>query len=266
MHGLGNDFVVVNELQLEAVAEKDKASFAKKFCKRHFGIGADGVLFLCKAALEKADFRMRIFNADGSEAETCVNGLRCVAFEKFLIDGRKKPFYRIETALGVAQAKVFPGKENNAKVELLLLGRKEFGKSKKITINGKGFEYYPVDVGNPHAVVFLKEPVGSFPVEEIGHAFEFHKAFRPHRTNTEFVNVVSPVKVKMRVHERGACETMACGSGSIAIVIAGVNAGFLHKGKWVSVEQPGGTLEIMAGKEVFLRGPAQKVFQGKIDW
>ena len=262
IHGLGNDFVTVNEFEKELVS--DKAKFAKKFCDRHLGVGADGILFLCKS--NKADFKMRIFNADGSEAENCVNGLRCIAFEKFLIDNKSKGEYKIETLQGIVEAKVSESEEDLALVELQLLGKREFKGKFSIVVKGKAFEYYDVDVGNPHAVVFLKESVKDFPLEEIGHAFECHEAFKPNRTNTEFVNIVSPTKVNMRVHERGVCETMACGSGSIAIVIAGINAGVLEENKWVNVEQPGGTLEIKADKDIFLRGPAQKVFKATLKW
>jgi len=266
IHGLGNDFIVINETEGDIVAEKDKPFFAKRSCQRKAAVGADGVLFLCKPKARGADFRMRIFNSDGSEAETCVNGLRCVAFEKSLLGGKAGENFRIETVQGIVEAKIAEQKGNKAEVELHLLGRREFQGKYYLTIGGKSFEYFKVGVGNPHAVVFLKENVQHFPVEEIGHAFEWHAAFKPERTNTEFVNVLSPRKARMRVHERGACETMACGSGSIAIVLAGIGAGVLEGGKWVAVEQPGGTLEIKAGKELFLRGPAQKVFEGTLDW
>ena len=266
IHGLGNDFIVISELGGEKVSEKEKPFFAKRICQRKIAVGADGVLFLCRPKANGPDFRMRIFNSDGSEAETCVNGLRCVALEKFLLGGKEKSAFRIETVQGIVEAKIAEHKGNKADVELHLLGRREFQGKYYLTIGGKSFEYFKVDVGNPHAVVFLKESVQHFPVEEIGHAFEWHASFKPERTNAEFVNVLSPRRVKMRVHERGACETMACGSGSIAIVLAGIEAGVLEGGKWVAVEQPGGTLEINAGKELFLRGPAQKVFEGIADW
>lgn len=266
MHGLGNDFIVVNEMQEEVIAERDKEFFAVNNCKRRISIGADGVLFLCKPRSPNADFRMRIFNADGSEAETCVNGLRCVAFENFLMEGKKKKNFNIESGNGIISAKIVAEKKNKATVELHLPAKPIFKGKFHLIVKGKGFEYYSVDVGNPHAVVFLKETVQHFPVEEIGHAFEWHKAFQPHRTNTEFANIVSPKKIKMRVHERGACETAACGSGAIATVVAAINAGVAEANEWVSVEMPGGPLEIKAGEQVFLRGAAQKVFVGAIEW
>ena len=260
IHGLGNDFIVISELQGEKI--KNKEEFAKKHCKRNLGVGADGILFLCPS--EKADFKMRIFNADGSEAENCVNVLRCVALEKFLLDEKKKKEFSIETLAGSANAKIMGFEKNKAVVEILFLGKKEFREKSYITVNGKSFEYYFVDVGNPHAVVFLKDNVSDFPVEEIGHKIEYHEKFAPARTNTEFVNLISPKHVKMRVHERGACETMACGSGSIAIALAGIEAGVLEKNAWIKVEQPGGIIEIKIGKELLLRAEAKKVFEGKI--
>lgn len=295
IHGLGNDFIAINELNKEII--KDKGGFAKRFCDRHFGVGADGVLFLCKsnkafllpqkASLQterfarprkallskvgkkvlrtKADFRMRIFNSDGSEAENCVNGLRCVALQRFLLGKKKKKKYSIETLAGLVNATIISFAKNSGLVEIGFLGKKEFKGRFYLDVDGQSFEYFSVDVGNPHAVFFLKDPVDSFPVEQIGHKIEYHKMFAPARTNAEFVNAISPTEVKMRVHERGACETQACGSGSIAIVIAGVNAGVLDKKKWVSVRQPGGTLEINFGeKNLFLRGSAEIVFSGTL--
>lgn len=262
IHGLGNDFIVINEMQKEIV--KDKSSFAKQSCNRHFSVGADGVLFLCKSG--KADFRMRIFNSDGSEAENCVNGLRCVALQKFLLDKKKKKNYSIETLAGPVKARIVSFKKSIALVEIGFLGKKEFKGKFYLDVEGQAFEYYFVDVGNPHAVIFLKDSVETFAVEAIGHKIEYHPQFAPSRTNAEFVNVVSPTQVRMRVHERGACETKACGSGSIATVIAGVNAGLLEAGKWVAVKQPGGALEInFDSSQLLLRGNAEKVFEGKLE-
>ncbi len=266
LHGIGNDFIAVNELQRELIEEKDKSFFATKNCKRRVAVGSDGVLFLCKPKGREADFRMRMFNPDGSEAETCVNGLRCAALEKFLADGKEKKAYKIETGQGIVNARLSNAKKDRAVIELQLLGKTEFRGKFQLIVNGKGFEYSSVDVGNPHAVVFLKDSVQQFPVEEIGHAFEWHRAFQPDRTNTEFVNVLSPRSIKIRVHERGACETAACGSGAIASVVAGIDAGVVDENKWVSVEMPGGTLEIKAGKKLSLRGPAQRVFIGSMEW
>jgi len=262
IHGLGNDFIVVAELEQTKIPEDKKAAFAKKFCSRKFSVGADGVLFLQPS--QKADFKMRIFNADGSEAETCINGLRCAALQKFFIDGGKE--MSIETIQGKVNARLLQENPFSAQVEIEFLGNVLTGKKDYVEVNGVGFDFFPVNVGNPHAVVFLEEPVEDFAVEETGHAFEYHEKFAPARVNTEFVNVLSPVSVKMRVHERGACETLACGSGSIAVVAAGLEEGLLKEGEWVSVEQPGGFLKIKMGKQLLLQGPAEKVFVGEFEW
>ena len=263
IHGLGNDFVVLNELEGEIV--KNKAGFAKKFCERHTSVGADGILFICVS--EKADFKMRIFNSDGSEAENCVNGLRCVALQKYLFDNREKSGYGIETLAGMVNAKIASFEKGIAFVEIEFLGKKEFKEKGRVEINERVFEYDFVDVGNPHAVIFMDGPVKNFDVEGIGHQIEYHETFAPARTNTEFVNLVSRQEVNMRVHERGACETMACGSGSIAIVVAGVEDGLLEKGAWVKVNQPGGMIEInFDGTNLLLRAKAEKVFEGKLEW
>jgi diaminopimelate epimerase len=261
IHGLGNDFIVINELAKEIV--KDKAAFAKKFCRRAFAVGADGVLFLKPSKM--ADFRMQVINSDGSEAETCVNGLRCVAFQKFLLDGKKKKKYSIETLQGLVEATIESAKGNLAEVCIEFLGKIQFKGRHSVEVDGGHYEYFFVDVGNPHAVIFLQQAVKDFPVEAIGHKIEYHEKFAPSRTNTEFVNVLSQTEVNMRVHERGACETKSCGSGSIAIVVAGVNAGLLSRNEWVSVNQPGGTLKINFGEKLLLKGAAEKVFEGTLE-
>ena len=262
IHGLGNDFIVVNELCGEEVPENEKASFAKKHCSRRFSIGADGVLFLQTS--EKAGFKMRTFNADGSEAETCVNGLRCAALEKTLMGKRKRLGHSIETLQGIANTVVSLNGKHSAEVEIEFLGKARYIEKNSLEIDGREYGYHFVDVGNPHAVVFLEEDVSGFPVEEVGHKFEYSERFVPARTNTEFVNIVSRTRVKMRVHERGACETQACGSGSIAAVIAGAENNLLEKGSWVKVEQPGGVLGVNYGEKLLLKGAAEKVFEGEV--
>jgi diaminopimelate epimerase len=261
IHGIGNDFIVINELEGEIV--KDKPAFAIQYCSRHFSVGADGILFLQKS--EKADFRMKIINSDGSEAETCVNGLRCVAFQKFVLDNHAKKSYLIETLAGIVKAEIIEASEKKAVVEISFNAEPEIAEKNFVEIASKKLEYYFVDVGNPHAVFFIKEKVKNFDVENIGHAVEYHEKFMPARTNAEFVNVVQKNFLEMRVHERGACETLACGSGSIATAFAAISAGNAGKGEWIRVKQPGGTLEIMFGKKVVLRGETEKAFEGELD-
>lgn len=261
IHGLGNDFIVINELEKAVV--KNKPDFAKKYCKPKFFVGADGVLFLQSS--KKADFKMQIINSDGSEAENCVNGLRCVALEKFLLEGKKRKKFSIETLQGIVNAEIVSFSENKAVVQIEILSKPNFVERNWLEIDGRRFDYAFVNVGNPHVVIFLRENVENFPVEQIGHKIEYHPQFSPSRTNAEFVNVLNSTAVNMRVHERGACETMACGSGSIAIAVAGVHDGFLEKNSWISVKQPGGILKIFFGEKLLLQGEAEKVFAAKIE-
>lgn len=262
IHGMGNDFIVISELREKIVPDSKKAVFAKKFCKPKFSIGADGVLFLQPS--KKADFRMQIINSDGSEAKNCVNGLRCVALEKFLLDNMGKKKYSIETPQGIVGAKIVSFEKNAAVVEIELLSEPKFLEKSSVEIDGRKFDYCLVNVGNPHVVIFFTDDLENFPVEKIGHKIEYNSRFSPDRTNTEFVNVVNSTFVEMRVHERGACETMACGSGSIAVVVAGAHEGVLDMEKWVSVKQPGGILKIFFGKKLLLQGEAEKVFAGEL--
>lgn len=262
IHGTGNDFIVIDELGKEIVG--NKAGFAKRFCDRHKGVGADGVLFLQTS--KKADFKMRIFNSDGSEAENCINGIRCATLFKFLKGKGKSGKYLVESKAGINELRVIEAKGDKALLELNFIGKAEFVKEDKVEVDGSKMDYSFVNVGNPHAVFFVKEDVSGFDVEGIGHKIEYHRQFAPARVNAEFVNVKSPVKVVMRVHERGACETQACGSGSIAVVVAGIKAGLLKENGWVEVKQPGGSLNIrISGKNVMLRGEAEKAFEGVAD-
>jgi diaminopimelate epimerase len=263
LHGLGNDFIVVDELHGISVQENDKPGFAKRFCRRKVSVGADGVLFLQES--KNHDFRMRMFNPDGSEAETCVNGLRCAGFKYFKISGKRD--MSVETLAGPVKIKVAGKAGETAMVELEVIGKKEWMGESEIKLKNESFQYHFVNVGNPHVVIFLQEKVDGFPVKEIGPEIEEHDRFKPGRTNVEFVNVLDKTRLRMRVCERGAGETMSCGSGSIAAVIAACEAGLCEKKEWISVEQPGGTLEIKygeAGEALLLKGPAEISFEGKL--
>jgi diaminopimelate epimerase len=263
IHGLGNDFIIVDERQDTIMPENKKAKFAKKYCQRRFSIGADGVLFLERA--NNVDVNMRIFNSDGSEAENCVNGLRCVAFALYKIDGlHGSREFDITTKAGPVHTDVDPISSQNAMVEIDVLGRRDYLGTDNINIEGRDFEYHSVNVGNPHAVIFLDEPVDDFDVEKYGHAMEYHEKFRPDRTNTEFVNLIKNGTLMMRVHERGVCETQACGSGSLATIIAASEAGYVKKNEWIAVKQPGGILEILYGNELRLKGQVELSYKGII--
>ena len=264
MHGLGNDFIIIDERQDVIVPENKKPKFAEKYCRRRFSIGADGVLFLGRA---DRDLNMRIFNADGSEAENCVNGLRCIAFAIYKIDNIDGiGEFNISTKAGPVHATVTTVNPVNAMVEIEVLGKRDYLGSDKILVEDRNFEYHSVNVGNPHVVIFLDEPVDDLDVEKYGHMIEYHEKFKPDRTNTEFVNVEKNHTLKMRVHERGACETQACGSGSLATVIAACEAGYVNKNQWIALKQPGGMLEIFYGDELRLKGQAELSFKGIINF
>ncbi|MBN2331096.1 MAG: diaminopimelate epimerase [Candidatus Aenigmarchaeota archaeon] len=265
MHGLGNDFIVISELDSAAVDEADKPAFARDFCRRNISVGADGVLFLQPS--DGCDLRMRMFNPDGSEAENCVNGLRCVAFKYHLLTG--KADMCVETRGGSVDVniRVEPagGKGGGTAIaELEMKGKREFGGKAELELETGNLQYVHVNVGNPHAVIFLDEDVSGFPVPEIGKSVEMHEKFAPARTNAEFINVKGRTALKMRVWERGAGETLSCGTGSVASVIAACELGLCERGEWVRVEQPGGALEIKYGDRLFLRGPAEISFEGRL--
>ncbi|MCX8158141.1 MAG: diaminopimelate epimerase [Candidatus Diapherotrites archaeon] len=265
IHGLGNDFIVIDEEEKEIV--NAKAEFSRKYCERHRGIGADGVLFMQKS--KKADFLMRIFNADGSEAENCINGIRCITLFKMLKDierGINKDEYLVESKAGLNKLKVVKKNKNKVMFELSFLGKAEVIEKNNIKIFGEDIEYIFVDVGNPHAVFFIKSSIENFEVEKFGHLIEYHERFKPKRTNAEFVNVLNKNKALIRIHERGACETMACGSGSIAVYLAGLKEGIFSDKEFVEIQQPGGSLYIKKESNIILlRGEAEKVFDGILE-
>lgn len=265
MHGLSNDFIIIDERQDTIVPEGEKARFAEKYCERRLSVGADGVLFLERTIHQATD--MRIFNPDGSEAENCVNGLRCAAFALYKnsnYDDDKE--FDINTKAGLVHATVNILDSESVMVEIEVLGKRDYLGTDKIRVEDKELEYHSVNVGNPHAVIFLDEPVNNLDVEKYGHAIEYHKKFQPDRTNTEFVNVMKHGKLMMRVHERGACETQACGSGSLAAVIAACEAGYAKKNEWITVKQPGGMLDVFYGDELRLKGRAEFSYNGIISF
>ncbi|MFH1587546.1 MAG: diaminopimelate epimerase [Candidatus Diapherotrites archaeon] len=274
MHGIGNDFIVIDETEMKRDSKYrgadhyrglSHALFPKDYCRRRFSIGADGVLYIVPPKNKAADFDfiMEIRNPDGSRAETCVNGLRCAALYWHLIKGKPKKM-KIYTTAGIVDAEIFGVANGNGRVKITLEHPAVIKGKATIEIDGKKYEYAEVDVGNPHAVIFMESSVDEFPVEEIGHKISYHKNF-PNGTNTEFVNVISDTRLKMRVHERGACETQACGSGSIAIVKAAAENGVVKRDSAIEVEQPGGTLKIKLGDKIELEGEAEIVFVGELN-
>jgi len=264
MQATGNDFVVLDALQME----QDWPDLARVMCRRRFGIGADGLILVLPS--DKADFRMRMFNPDGSEAEACGNGLRC--FVRYVIEKglTGKTTLVIETPAGTRETQA------TSDAVRVAMGLPEFAPDKipvrieRVTvpvldypIKLKDIEIKTsfVSMGNPHAVCFLDGPVGDFPLTDIGPQIEHHQVF-PNRTNFEIVNVVGKGHLRARVWERGVGETLSCGSGACAIAVAARLHGFGDD--TIEIELPGGTLRVDwdGWGEVGLSGPAVVVFEG----
>lgn len=261
LHGLGNDFILIDERSDEAVPESQKEAFSRRFCDRHRSIGGDGVIFL---GPHEEGVSFRIFNSDGSEADMCVNGLRCASLAlRLRLDPEGGDETKIFTRGGPVTAKILDlEKDSEGLVELHTRFSARYQGRKWIEAGGRRLEYHLVDVGNPHAVTFLEEDVSAFDVEGVGHAVEYHREFQPERVNAEFVNRIESGRLKMRVHERGACETLACGSGAIAAAKAAETLEPSTR-KWV-VQMPGGSLEVIIGDQVTVRGEAALSFEGRI--
>lgn len=271
LHGCGNDYVYVNlfEQPLENPAE-----MSIKVSDRHFGIGSDGLITI--GASEIADFTMHIYNADGSEAEMCGNGVRCVG--KYVYDHglTDKTEITVETGAGIKilQLNVEDGKVKTVRVDMgepsfspesiPVLAEGENVIDAPIVAGGKEWKMTCVSMGNPHAVIFTDD-VKNFPLETYGPLFENHERF-PKRTNTEFVQVISRTEAIMRVWERGSAETWACGTGTCATVVACILNGLTERK--VLVHLLGGDLVIEWDEEtnhVFMTGPATEVFTGTYD-
>lgn len=272
MHGCGNDYVYVDCTQ-EELDNPEEA--AVKVSDRHFGIGSDGLILICSS--ETADFRMAMYNADGSEGAMCGNGIRCVAkyvYDKGLTD---KENISIETKSGIKELEltVEDGKVSLVKVNMgaPILRAKDIPVDvdtekcidSDINVDGKDYKITCVSMGNPHAVTFIDEDVKTFPIEKIGPKFENHPMF-PDRVNTEFVQVLNRHEVNMRVWERGSGETLACGTGTCATVVACVLNGLTDDE--VTVHLLGGDLFIKYDREndtVWMTGPAVIAFEGTIE-
>lgn len=271
MHGCGNDYVYVNGFT-EKVADKPKAVVA--LSDRHFGIGSDGVIFINPS--QQADFEMEMYNADGTRAEMCGNGIRCVG--KYVYDHgmTDKTSITVESFgkvkyldLTVENGKVVKVKVNMGKPELTakdvpVVSVHEQVIDEEIIVKGKSYRMTCVSMGNPHAVVFMDD-VEHLAIEEIGPYFENHERF-PNRTNTEFVQVIDDSHVKMRVWERGTGETLACGTGCCATAVACVLNRLM--GAHVTVQVLGGEIEIYWDQKenlVYMTGPAVTVFEGETE-
>lgn len=257
MHGLGNDYLYVYGEVPENVAE-----LSQKLSERHFGAGSDGMIYICPS--EIADFKMRIFNADGSEAKMCGNGIRCVG--KYVYDKgyTDKTALRIETLSGIKVLNLFVtgGKVNTVTVNM---GEAVAEDKTSISVGNQTVDLIPVSVGNPHAVIFV-EDIEKAPLTTLGPQIEHHSFF-PGGVNVEFVQVISKTQLSMRVWERGSGVTCACGTGACASVAAAISQKYCDYDTDVSVVLDGGTLHITIddGNTVTMRGPATTVYEGETE-
>lgn len=271
MHGLGNDYVYIDAINQNIENESSLAQFVSN---RHFGIGSDGLILICKS--DVADFKMRMFNSDGSEAEMCGNGIRCVG--KFVYDKglTNKTIVEIETLAGIKTLilNTKDGKVETARVDMgepILEAEKIPVISNEIPVKnlilnaeGEKFKFTCVSMGNPHAITIV-DNTENFDVEKYGKVLEVDKAF-PKKANIEFAQILDRNNIKMRVWERGAGETLACGTGACATAVA-CNLNGLTERK-VKIELLGGNLEIEWNKEdnhVYMTGPATTVFEGVLE-
>jgi diaminopimelate epimerase len=278
LQSAGNDFVLVEA----SSTERDWPQLTQDICRQHFGIGADGLILMLPSKI--ANIGMRIFNADGSEAEACGNGLRCLvkyALSRGLINSRAKEI-NIETIAGLRKAKLIAGTGSVTNIKVYM-GKPEFDVAKiPVTVDVdrikqvdiKLIAKYPVSIhdrelplsfvsmGNPHAVYFQKQRVANFPLSHIGPAVEMHKLF-PNRTNFEVARVINRRLIEVRVWERGVGETLACGSGACAVAITAQLLGYVDSP--VSIKLPGGILNVEWNDELELTisGSVKTVFKGE---
>ncbi len=274
MHGIGNDFILIDCLHKSLDDSSFLSYLTKKLCDRNFGIGADGLILILSSS--KADLRMRIFNFDGSEAQMCGNGIRC--FAKYAYENKlvSKIKFTVETLAGIITPElIFKNKEiSGIKVDMGIpkLKRREIPMEGEDTptvvdetlkFNSKQiFKITCVSMGNPHCIIFVND-VQSIPVDEIGPKIENHPLF-PEKTNVEFIQVLNKQEINFRVWERGVGETLACGTGACAALVAAV----LNKktDRKATIHLPGGDLDIHWADDgnIYMTGPAELVFKGEM--
>lgn len=270
MQGLGNDYVYVNCLK-EKIA--DPPELARKISDRHFGVGSDGLIMICPS--DKADFEMKMYNADGSRAEMCGNGIRCVAKYVYDYGLTDKTRISVDTLAGikyldltvengkVSQVKVDMGRPILEPEKIPVQAEGDRVVNEPLLVDGKEYRMTCVSMGNPHAVIFVDQDVKELPLGQIGPAFENHERF-PKRINTEFARVLDRRTVEMRVWERGSGETLACGTGTCATAVACILNGLTDDE--MTVHLLGGDLYIKWDREkdtVYMTGPAETVFEGE---
>ena len=276
MHGCGNDYLYINGFE-EKLSAEEKPDWVRKVSDRHFGVGGDGAIFINPG--KEAEFEMEMYNADGTRAQMCGNGIRCVAkfvYDKGLTDKTSitvESFGKVkylDLTLGedgkVASVKVNMGAPILNAKEVPVVSDNDKVINEPIVVNGDTYNMTCVSMGNPHAVVFLEgyDDLKDFEIEKIGPFFESHERF-PERVNTEFVRVIDRQTVQMRVWERGTGETLACGTGCCAIAVACVLNGLTDNK--ITIQVLGGEIVCEWDEErnlVFMTGPATTVFEGEI--
>jgi diaminopimelate epimerase len=277
MQGAGNDFILVIASDLS----RNWSQIAIAMCDRHFGVGGDGLLLVLPS--DVAEFRMRMFNPDGSEAEACGNGLRCVAryvLDRGLVNAKAQEIF-VETLAGIRKVRIHKARDGAARIQVSM-GEPKFGAKDiavviepdknllpikpildyPITIRDRELSLSLVSMGNPHAVYFWSHQVSDFPLSQLGPEVERLSIF-PNRVNFEVARVIDREQIEARVWERGAGETLACGSGACAVAVAAQLHGYINYR--VDIKLPGGILEVEWDRvgEVFLSGPAEVVFTGE---
>ncbi len=272
MHGIGNDYIYVNCMEREL---DDPSGVSAAMSPRHFSVGADGLVMICRS--DAADAKMRMFNADGSEGKMCGNAIRCVG--KYLYDNgivRKKKI-SVETLSGikyltlhtdggkVSSVTVDMGRASFAPRDIPITGESEHI-NKAITVGGSEYLSTALSMGNPHNVIFMDE-IASLDLEKTGVGFENHHMF-PERVNTEFIKVINRNELEMRVWERGSGETWACGTGACAAVAAACRCGISPFNEEVKVRLIGGELSIVCrdGYQMMMTGPCEKSYDGVYDY
>lgn len=271
MHGIGNDYIYFNCLEKEI---ENPNELAIKLSDRHFGVGGDGIVLILPSKV--ADFRMRMFNADGSEGEMCGNATRCIGKYVYEKGHTKSKEISLETLGGIKHLKLTVVDDKVIEVEVnmgkAILGAKDIPVDinkenvidEEVTIGDKQYNITCVSMGNPHCIVYMNG-IDELEIEKIGPVFENNPLF-PQRINTEFVEVIDEKTLKMRVWERGSGETYACGTGACAVTVASVLNGFCKKDEEITVKLLGGDLKIKYCNDgiVYMTGPAEFVFEGRI--
>lgn len=275
MHGIGNDFVIIDETTEKIIPESDKPEACRFLCDRHFGVGSDGVLFV--ETSNNADIGYRMFNPDGSEAEMCGNGIRCFAdfvYRKRILETESMT---VETKSGIKTIDITL-ENNEPKFFRVNMGTTTFKPeeipmvydgdeclNEEVTVGGEKFNITVLSIGNPHVIIFVDD-VDSVDLDKFGPLFESNELF-PEKINVHFVEVISKNEGKMRTWERGAGITLACGTGATSTAVAGYKNGFFDSN--VLLHLPGGNLKFTVYKEgnelgAFMEGPAKLVFDGEI--